>query len=231
MHQGPPIDDLLHSLRPVTLLASEPLVLVIDNTKAETLGIRSTDELLAYARAHPGSLRIGTGDDGWLGHLAFGQLRAMSGVDVQRVVFKGRYPDSDVITKEHAVDLLFAPANGVKVAVRRGQLRVLGTTAEVAHPQRFEGVLWPTLASTSAALSGYVAYDHFSLWAPANSDVVANRLLQEAVGRVLALPEVKAQLLDLQVVGGGGSGESLLGLERLEYESWKRAVLFASPLR
>ena len=232
VHQGPPIDDLLLPyLRPVTLLASEPLVLVIDNTKAETLGIRSTDELLAYARAHPGSLRIGTGDDGWLGHLAFGQFRAMSGVDVQRVVFKGRYPDSDVITKEHAVDLLFAPANGVKVAVRRGQLRVLGTTAEAAHPQRFEGVLWPTLASTSAALSGYVAYDHFSLWAPANSDVVANRLLQEAVGRVLALPEVKAQLLDLQVVGGGGSGESLLGLERLEYESWKRSVLFASPLR
>ena len=228
VHQAAPIDALMHSLRPVTLLASEPLVLAIDSTKADTLGIRSTDDLLAYARAHPGSLRIGTGDDGWTGHLAFGQFRAASGVDVQRVVFKGMYPDSDVITKEHAVDLLFAPVNGVAVAVRRGQLRVLGTTADPAHPQSFEGMPWPTLAS-SAPLSGYTTYDHFSLWAPANSEAASNRTLQEAVAQVLATPEVRKQLQDLRVVGGGGSPESLLALEDEERERWMRAL--SSPVR
>lgn len=228
VHQPAPIDALMHSLRPVTLLASEPLVLVIDSTKADTLGIHSTDDLLAYARAHPGSLRIGTGDDGWTGHLAFGQFRARSGVDVQRVVFKGMYPDSDVITKEHAVDLLFAPVNGVAVAVRRGQLRVLGTTADPAHPQSFEGVPWPTLAS-SAPLTGYTAYDHFSLWAPANSEAASNRTLQEAVAQVLAKPEVQKHLQDLRVVGGGGSPESLLTLEDEERERWMRAL--SSPVR
>lgn len=223
VHQGPPIDALLQSLLPVTLLASQPLVLAIDSTKADTLGIHSTDDLLAYARAHPGSLRIGTGDDGWLGHLAFAQFRALSGVDVQRVVFKGMYPDSDVITKEHAVDLLFAPVNGVAVAVRRGQLRVLGTTADPAHPQRFDGTTWPTLAS-SVSLAGYAAYDRFSLWAPANSDAAANRLLQEAIAQVLAKPEVQKHLQDLWVVSGGGSPESLLELEDEEYERWMRAL-------
>lgn len=223
VHQGPPIDALMHSLRPVTLLASQPLVLAIDSTKADTLGIHSTDDLLAYARAHPGSLRIGTGDDGWTGHLAFGQFRALSGADVQRVVFKGMYPDSDVITKAHAVDLLFAPVNGVAVAVRRGQLRVLGTTADPARPQSFDGVPWPTLAS-SAPLIGYTAYDHFSLWAPANSDAASNRILQEAVDQVLAKPEVQKHLQDLQVVGGGGSPESLLVLEDEERERWMRAL-------
>ncbi|PLC03116.1 hypothetical protein CY658_24830 [Variovorax sp. RO1] len=223
VHQPAPIDALMHSLRPVTLLASEPLVLVIDSAKADALGIRSTDDLLAYARAHPGSLRIGTGDDGWTGHLAFGQFRALSGVDVQRVVFNGMHPDSDVITKAHTVDLMFASVNRVAVAVRRGQLRVLGTTADPAHPQRFEGVPWPTLAS-SAPLTGYTTYDHFSLWAPANSDAASNRLLQEAVAQVLAKPEVQKQLQDLQVVGGGGSPESLLQLEDEEREDWRRAL-------
>ena len=231
VHKGPPIDALMHSLRPVTLLASQPLVLAIDSTKADTLGIHSTDDLLAYARAHPGSLRIGTGEDGWTGHLAFGQFRALSGVDVQHVVFKGMYPDSDVITKAHAVDLLFAPVNGVAVAVQRGQLRVLGTTADAAHPQTFEGATWPALAS-SAPLAGYAAYDRFSLWAPADSDAASNRALQEAVDQVLAKPEVQKQLQDLQVVGGGGSPESLLALEDEERERWARALSApASPPR
>lgn len=228
VHQPAPTDALMHSLRPVTLLASEPLVLVIDSTKADTLGIHDTDDLLAYARAHPGSLRIGTGDDGWTGHLAFGQFRALSGVDVQRVVFGGLYPNSDVITKAHAADLMFAPVNGVAIAVRRGQLRVLGTTAASAHAQSFEGVPWPTLAST-APLTGYTAYDHFSLWAPANSDAASNRLLQEAVAQVLSKPEVQKQLQDLQVVGGGGSPERLLELEDQEREDWRRAL--SSPVR
>ena len=223
VHQGAPIDALMHALRPVTLLASEPLVLVIDSTKADTLGIHSADDLLAYARAHPGSLRIGAGEDGGTGHLAFGQFRALSGADVQRVVFNGMHPDSDVITKAHAVDLMFAPVNRVAVAVRRGQLRVLGTTADPSHPQRFEGGPWPTLAS-SASLTGYTAYDHFSLWAPANSDAASNRLLQEAVAQVLAKPEVQKQLQDLQVVGGGGSPESLLQLEDKERKDWSRAL-------
>ena len=147
---------------------------------------------------------------------------------MQRVIFKGMYPDSDVITKEHAVDLLFAPVKGVAVAVERGQLRVLGTTADPAHPQTFEGVQWPTLGSNTA-LTGYTAYDRFSLWAPANSDDASNRILQEAVAQVLAKPEVRKQLQDIQVIGGGGSPESLLELEGQEYERWMRAL--SSPGR
>ncbi|MDR0215805.1 MAG: WG repeat-containing protein [Comamonas sp.] len=223
VHQGQPLNDLLQSLRPVTLVASQPMVLAIDSARADELGIHNMDELLAYARAHPGSLRIGTGADGGTGHLAFGQFQALSGVDVQRVVYPGMYPDSDVITKEHAVDLLFAPVNGVAVAVRRGQLRVLGTTAAPAHPQSFEGEQWPTLAS-SAALADYTVYDHFSLWAPADSDVASDRRLQEAVAQVLARPEVQKHLQELQVVGGGGSPESLLKLEEKERAGWMRAL-------
>lgn len=77
-------------------------------------------------------------------------------------------------------------------------------------------------------MTGYTTYDHFSLWAPANSDAASNRLLQEAVAQVLAKPEVQKQLQDLQVVGGGGSPESLLQLEDEEREDWSRA-LSSSP--
>ena len=224
VHQDPAINEILHSLRPVTLLASQPQVLVIDSIKADALGIHSTDDLLAYAQANPGSLRIGTGEDGWTGQLAFGQFRTLSGVNVQRVIYKGMYPDSDVITKEHAVDLLFAPVNGVAVAVRRGQLRVIGTTADPAHPQIFEGKQWPTLASNSA-LNGFTAYDQYSLWAPADSDAESNRILQQAVAQVLAMPEVQKHLQELQVVSGGDSPENLLKLENTELKDWMRALL------
>jgi len=228
VHRAEAIDALLHALRPVTLLASQPEVLAIDSDKADALGIASIDNLLAYARAHPGALRVATGEDGWTGHLAFGQLRALSGVELRRVVFEGRYPDSDRVTQAHAAELLFAPVNGVAAAVRRGRLRVLGTAAEPAHPQRFEGALWPTLAS-SAALDGFAAYDRFSLWAPENSEAASNRALQEAVAQVLALPAVRKQLQDLQVVGGGGSPEQLLALEDEERRRWERVLSVPAP--
>jgi len=61
----------------------------------------------------------------------------------------------------------------------------------------------------------------------ANSDVASNRLLQEAVAQALAKPEVRRYLQDIQVVGGGGSPESLLQLEDEEHERWMRAL--ASP--
>ena len=73
-------------------------------------------------------------------------------------------------------------------------------------------------------MTGYSAYDHFSLWAPANSDAALNRVLQEAVDQVLAEPEVQKHLQDLQVVGRGGSPESLLALEGEEQEHWRRAL-------
>lgn len=221
LHQGPAIDTALRSLLPVTLVASQPLVLAIDSTQADALGIASTGDLLAYARAHPGRLRVGTGDDGWIGQLALAELLARGGVDMQRQVFRGMYPDSDVVTKAHAVELVLAPVNGVATAVRGGQLRVLGTTADPAHPQSLDGVTWPTLGA-HAALAGLAVYDHYILWAAAHSDPAANRELQQAVAQVLARPGVQQQLQDMQAVGGGGPPESLLALEAQMREQWLR---------
>lgn len=225
---GPPIQDELRSLRPVTLLASQPLVLAIDRERSDALGIRNLDELLAYARKHPGALSVATGADGWTGQLAYGQFRALSGVDVRRKSFDGMYPDSDRITREHAADLLFAPVNGVIVAVRRGQLRVLGTTADPDHPLRFEGQDWPSLASTPS-LAGYAAYDRFSLWAPTRSQAASNRALQQAVAQALDAAPVREQLADLQAIGGGGPPEQLLTLEDEERERWLRALSAPTP--
>jgi len=53
VHRGPPIGAELQSLCPVTLLTSEPLVLVIDRAKADALGIHSTDDLTARTTCWP----------------------------------------------------------------------------------------------------------------------------------------------------------------------------------
>lgn len=68
------------------------------------------------------------------------------------------------------------------------------------HDQSLKGVRWPTLGA-SAPLAGYTAYDHFSLWALANSETASNRTLQEAAPQVLAKPELQKQLQDLRTVG------------------------------
>ena len=142
--------DTFKDLAGITETASSSYVLVV----APSLGIRTVGELLARAKAMPGQLNFSSAGVGSGTHFAGEQFKAMAGIDVVHVPFKG-IPESLTETMTGRVQFFMAPmANGLNL-VREGKL----TGLAVSSAKR--DVLLPDLPTISE--SGVPGYESI-LW-------------------------------------------------------------------
>ncbi len=84
--------DSVKDFAPVALVASVPNVLVINKDFANKHSIASVNDLVAYARAHPGEMNYGSGGSGSAGHLAGELLRARTQINVVHIPYQGASP-------------------------------------------------------------------------------------------------------------------------------------------
>lgn len=84
--------DSVKDFAPVALVASVPNVLVINKEFATKHAIRSVNDLIGYARAHPGEMNYGSGGSGSAGHLAGELLRARAQINVVHIPYQGASP-------------------------------------------------------------------------------------------------------------------------------------------
>jgi tripartite-type tricarboxylate transporter receptor subunit TctC len=137
--------DTFKDLAGITRTASSSYVLVV----APALGIRSVKELLAAARAKPGQLNFSSAGVGSGTHFAGEMLKAMAGIDVVHVPFKG-IPESLTETITGRVQFFMAPiANSINL-VREGKLVGLAVSSRERDPLLPE---LPTVAE--AGVPGY----------------------------------------------------------------------------
>lgn len=221
VHARHPIDAPLRRLAPVTVVAADPLVLLIDQPRADALGIKDLHDLLRYARRHPGKLRMGSGEHGSTGYLAAGLFKAMTHVDIALVPLPGMTPRPEQM-HEGDVDLLWTPVHLARRALRGGQVLALGTSADPDQPQIIDARALPVLADTPL-LENFRAHDYFSLWAPNGAPLGNINELQQAIAQVLSVPRIDALLTENQAVGGGQPPARLEALEYEEALRWKQA--------
>lgn len=149
--------DTFKDLAGITETASSSYVLVV----SPSLGIRSVGELVARAKAKPGQLNFSSAGVGSGTHFAAEMFKALAGIDVVHVPFKG-IPESLTETMTGRVQFFMAPmANGVNL-VREGKLTGLAvssgrrdpmlpdlpTIAEAGVPG-YESILWFGLLTSS----------------------------------------------------------------------------------
>ena len=158
---------------------------------------RTVQELVAYARANPGKLDYGSAGIGTASHIPAELLKAMAGVDIVGVQYKGvAEVMTDVMTGR--IDLFFV---GTQIAAQQahpGKVRVLALTGA----KRWQGLPdMPTMQE--AGFEGYNLINWFGLWLPvgAPSDIV-KRIHGEVV-QALAGPEVKRQFAAQGLEGVG----------------------------
>ncbi len=183
MRQGVPY-DILKDFAPVTLAVNSPGLVVVAND----LPVKTIQDLIAYAKAHPGELNYGSGGLGGANHLAAELFKNMAGVDIVRVPYKGAAPALNDLMGGKLQAMFPIMASGLPF-VRVGRIRALAVTS--AQPSTTVPQL-PTVAS--AGLPGYEATQISALFAPAKTpDAIINKLNQE-VSRVLNKPEVRERL-------------------------------------
>jgi tripartite-type tricarboxylate transporter receptor subunit TctC len=177
--------DPLKDFAPVGMVAMIPFVLVAHPSFAAA----NLSEMLALAKARPGTLSMGHGGNGTAMHLSAELLKQMSGMDVALVPYKGSGPAStDVVAAQIPLAISDIPAS--IAFIRSGRLKALGLTAgkrSAALPEV------PTFAE--AGISGYESIGWFGVVAPAGTpEAIVNRLNAE-LQAALNDPEIRRRVI------------------------------------
>ncbi len=116
--------DPLRSFAPVHMVAETPNILAA----SPTAPFNTLDELVAYAKKHPGKVTYGSSGAGTATHLVAELFKAVAGVDIVHVPYKGSAPAmSDLLGGR--IDIMFDYPVTVGPQADAGKLKVLGTTA------------------------------------------------------------------------------------------------------
>ena len=171
---------------PITLAASTPNLVVVH----PSLPVKSIKELIALAKARPGELNYGSSSTGASTHVAAELFKAMAGVNIVRVNYKGgAQAVGDLIAGQ--IHLMFSPAGTATPHVKSGRLRALAVGS--AEPSALAPGL-PTVAASG--LPGYESRSLSGLFAPAKTPVAIIKRLNQEVVRALNRADVKEKLFN-----------------------------------
>jgi tripartite-type tricarboxylate transporter receptor subunit TctC len=176
--------DPVKDFTPIILATTSPNTLVVTSS----LPVHSVKELIARAKARPGELNYGSSSAGTPTHLGAELFKAMSGVNIVRVAYKGNGPALNALVAGE-VHLMFANAASVNPHVRSGRLRALAVAS--AEPTELAPGL-PTVAS--AGLPGFESASTYGVFGPARMPRPLVERINAEMARVLNQPEVKERL-------------------------------------
>ena len=185
--------DPVKDFSTITLTASFPNILVVHPAVAA----KSVRELIAWAKAKPGSLNYASGPTGSANHLAAEIFKAMAGVDIVRVSYKGSAAAlTDLIAGQ--VQVMFPNAGAVTPYIKSGRLRVMAIAS--AQPSTLAPEI-PTVAASG--LPGYESATTVGMFAPARTRASLIARLHQDIVRLIYTPEVKEKFFNAgaEVVG------------------------------
>jgi tripartite-type tricarboxylate transporter receptor subunit TctC len=152
--------------------------------------VKNLTEFIAYAKANPGKINYASGGVGTSPHLCGELFKALTGVDLLHVPYRGGAPAlTDLLAGR--VQMMFDNLPGSIGQIQQGTLRALGVTA----PQRVSAL--PDVPAIGEIVPGYEASVWYGIAAPHGTppDIVAK--LNGAVNAVLANPKLEARLQEL----------------------------------
>jgi tripartite-type tricarboxylate transporter receptor subunit TctC len=171
-------------LAPIGLISSTPIVMMAHPSAPQ----RSLAEVIAFAKANPGKLDIGTPPPGTSAYLGAELLKSLAGIDFTIVTYKGTGPLTTDLIGGHvklALNVLAPALSNLKAGSLRG-LAVLG-------PRR-SSLLPDVPTSAEAGLPGFESGLNYGLLAPAGTPRPIIEKLNKALRAGIETPEVRARI-------------------------------------
>ncbi len=206
--------DTLKDFTAVVLVATAPLVLAVH----AAVPAKSVRELVALAKVQPGKLSFGSAGNGTAVHLAGEQLRAVGGIDVQHIPYKGAGQSLTELLGGQ-ITMVFATQSGIKAHVASGRLRALAITS----PKRTQAMP-EVMTFTEAGFAAIDAVTINGIVAPAATPKDYVQRVNAVVNRALKRPEMQAKLVDLGFEVAGGTPEEFAAWIRTEIVKWAKVV-------
>jgi len=205
--------DPVRDFSPVSRVATGPSLLVAH----PSLGVTTTAELLARARAEPGRITYGSAGNGTSSHLAAELLQSMAGIELLHVPFRSTSPAAQALLAGQ-VQVMFDPIPSSLPQVREGKLLALGVTS----PTRIASL--PDVPALAEALPGFEMGIWVGIFAPAATPPAIVTRMDEATRQALQSPELVARFADLGLLPFPAGPQEFAAFVGTEIERWVGVV-------
>jgi tripartite-type tricarboxylate transporter receptor subunit TctC len=172
--------DLVNDLAPITQATSQPYALVLH----PSVPARNVKELIALAKAKPGTLNYGSSGTGGLSHLSGALLASLADIQIVHIPYKGGSPAlTDVIAGQ--IQMLYSTILQSHAHLKSGRLKALAVTTAKRSPAAPD---LPTMAE--AGVKGYEVAGWYGIVAPLKTPRSIIARLNKDIVRIIHTPEI-----------------------------------------
>jgi len=206
--------DPVKDFAPVALVAIQPNILVVH----PSLSVSSVPELITYLKKNPGKTNFASTGAGAAAHLSGELFKAMAGVDMVHVPYKGAQPAlTDLIAGQ--VQVMFATSASVIPYIKAGRLRALAVTTARRSPAVPE---LPTVSE--AGVPGFESVTWHGVVVPAGTPAELIFAVNKKINSVLEEKELKERLENLGAEVAGGTPQEFASYIAREIPKWEKIV-------
>jgi tripartite-type tricarboxylate transporter receptor subunit TctC len=208
--------DFIRDIAPVAGLIRGPLVMELN----PSVSARTVPEFIAYAKANPGKINMGSAGNGTPGHMAGELFKMSTGLDLVHVPYRGAAPAlTDLLAGQ--VQLVFDNLPTSLEYIRAGKVGALAVTTAT----RSQAV--PELPTVNEFVPGYEVSSWFAIGAPRSTPAEIVDKLNSEIDAGLADPRIKARIADMSSVPLPLTPAALRELIAEETEKWTKVVKFS----
>jgi tripartite-type tricarboxylate transporter receptor subunit TctC len=207
--------NFAHDMAPVAIFSRSPMVLEVNPLFPAT----TVAAFIAYAKANPGAINMGTAGTGGSTHVAGELFQMMTGTKFTHVPYRGSPPAiADLIGGQ--IQVMFDNLTASIALIRAGRLRPLAVSMRTAA--------LPDLPLISDFVPGYEAYSWNGITAPRDCPAPVVAKLNAAVNAIVADPAFAAQLADVANTPVAETPEGFGKLIAQDSDKWAKVVQFAA---
>jgi tripartite-type tricarboxylate transporter receptor subunit TctC len=207
--------DFLRDIAPVAGIMRVPLVMVVN----PTFPAATVPEFIAYAKANPGKINMGSGGIGTSIHVSGELFKMMTGVEMLHVPYRGGAPALTGLIGGQ-VQVMFDTMPESIGFIRAGTLRPLAVTTAERAP------VLPDVPRVGDFVPGYESSAWYGIGAPRNTPAEIIVKLNQEINVGLADPKIKARLADLGGTVIMGAPADFGKLIADDAEKWAKVVKF-----
>ena len=210
--------DPLKDLQAIANVYSSPQVMVVRSN----LGIKTAQELIAYAKKNPGKLNYGSSGNGSVQHIATELFKQLSGTFMTHIPYRGSGPTIvDLLASQ--IDLTVTTAPSVMSHIQSGRFILL----VVAGPRRLASL--PNVPTgAEIGLKGYEVDAWFALFTHAQAPKAAVDRIAAEVQKIMAVPAFKDRASSLGAEANFIGPREMMAYSQAEYDKWGKVIKTAN---
>ncbi|MCA3184373.1 MULTISPECIES: tripartite tricarboxylate transporter substrate binding protein [unclassified Cupriavidus] len=210
--------DPVKNFQPIALIGTLPNVLVVNANSPW----KSVQDVVAAAKAKPGTVNFGSSGNGTSQHLAAELFANMAGLKMTHVPYKGSSQAVQALLGNQ-VDLVFENSVAAMPMIQSGKFRALATTG-AKRAAELPDV--PTMAESG--LKGYEIVSWQAIFAPAGTPKPIVDKLSTEIGKIIQQPDVRARLASMGVEPSGAGPTELGNFQKSEVAKWANLIKVAN---